>query len=146
MIIIRESSNLDNWSLYGYTRDTTEPPDKLVAAAPQNFQVLNVAYSTEPFTIQSLTKLLIFAVDQDEQHFVKGPDIFQVAERYGFKTSWLSNQPKGEGRFAAIANTFDHQTFINNLETGEIAHRQIQNYCLILKRPSILLKVHPIQL
>jgi len=114
VIIIGESSNRDNWSLYGYTRDTTEPLDKLVDAAPQNFQIFNSAYSTEPFTIQSLTKSLIFAVDQDAQHFVNGPDIFQVAQRYGFKTTWLSNQPKGEGWFAAIADTFDHQTFINN--------------------------------
>ena len=114
VIIIGESSNRDNWSLYGYMRDTTEPLDKLVDAAPQNFQIFNSAYSTEPFTIKSLTKSLIFAVDQDEQHFVKGPDIFQVAQRYGFKTTWLSNQPKGEGWFAAIADTFDHQTFINN--------------------------------
>ena len=114
VIIIGESSNRDNWSLYGYTRDTTEPLDNLVDATPQNFQVFKSAYSTEPFTIQSLTKSLIFKVDKGEQHFINGPDVFQVAQRYGFQTAWLSNQPKGEGWFAAIADTFDHQTFINN--------------------------------
>lgn len=114
VVIIGESSNRDNWSLYGYPRDTTEPLDKLVDKTPQNFQIFNSAYSTEPFTMQSLTKSLIFKVNEDEQHFINGPDIFQVAQRNGFQTAWLSNQPKGEGWFAAIADTFDHQTFINN--------------------------------
>lgn len=114
VIVIGESSNRDNWSLYGYSRDTTEPLDKLVDATPQNFQIFTSAYSTEAFTIQSLTKSLIYVVDKDEQHFIKGPDIFQVAQKYGYQTAWLSNQPKGEGWFAAIADTFDHQTFINN--------------------------------
>jgi len=114
VIVIGESSNRDNWSLYGYPRDTTEPLDRMVHSSPRNFSVYKHAYSTEAFTMQSLTKSLLFSVNNLEPHFIKGPDIFQIAQQAGYRITWLSNQLKGEGWFSAIANSVSHQTFINN--------------------------------
>lgn len=113
ILVIGESSNRSNWSLFGYERDTTAPLDKLISAHPKEFQVFPNAFSVDAFTLPSLTQALMFG-EKGASPLISGPDIFQMAQAAGYQVQWLSNQPKGEGWFAAIADSADRQLFINS--------------------------------
>lgn len=115
ILVIGESSNRDNWSLYGYARDTTAPLDQLVAESPARFDVIRQAYSTHAFTAESLRDAFILRSSQGSTDgLIGGPDVFQVAQSFGYEVNWLSNQPKGDGWIAALADGADRAVFINN--------------------------------
>ena len=115
ILVIGESSNRDNWSLYGYSRDTTRPLDQLVVQNPKRFAIVRNAFSTHAFTAPSLTDAFVLPSEGKPKGYgIGGPDVFQVAQHLGYAVTWISNQPKGDGWMAALANGADQRIFLNN--------------------------------
>jgi heptose-I-phosphate ethanolaminephosphotransferase len=113
LIIIGESSNRLNWSLYGYERPTTKPLEKTLGEIGGQFTLFDQAYSQFPSTLKSLQSALTPATESSMEMVKTTPDVLALADAAGFKVTWLSNQTQHDGWFGAIADAADDKAFTN---------------------------------
>lgn len=111
IIVIGESSTRSHMSLYGYYRPTNpllmQINDKLVAFT-------NVI-SPHTQTALSLEKIMTFSSTEHPENGKFG-SIIQLVKQAGYKTFWISNQPKigfHETLITKIARAADFQYFSN---------------------------------
>ncbi len=114
ILIVGESGNRNNWGLYGYARDTTVPLADTLANLSGRAWLFDHAWSSDAFTLPSLTKALTPATKEQPDLWRNTPAITQLAKVAGFKTAWLSNQTAQEGWFEALAQRTDYARFINH--------------------------------
>ncbi|WP_416759039.1 phosphoethanolamine transferase [Roseateles sp. So40a] len=115
VVVIGESGTRFNWGLYGYSRDTTAPLARTLSSLPGRTVLWRHAWSAASTTYPSLRLALTPArLDGDEAQTRHLPDITQLAQAAGYHVSWLSNQARREGWFAAIADSADANRFVNN--------------------------------
>ena len=110
VLIIGESVNRANWSLYGYSRDTTPNLDKM----RDDLLVFKDVISADAATAQSLLKMLTPATIEHPDLWAEKPSILALAKRAGYEVQWLSNQERSDGWIQLLAGQADEQVFVNN--------------------------------
>ncbi len=88
VVVIGESSNRWDWSLYGYPRKTTPGLDAL---RPE-LVVFRDAISSYGNTIVELTRALTPAHVGDDEAWRTAPSVPALAKAAGYKLFWLTNQ------------------------------------------------------
>jgi heptose-I-phosphate ethanolaminephosphotransferase len=88
VLVLGESINRDNMSLYGYSRATTPTLDRRKQELGDSMLVFRNAWSVEASTLPSLNQL--FALD-DRNDDGEDPHILALARAAGYRTWWISN-------------------------------------------------------
>jgi heptose-I-phosphate ethanolaminephosphotransferase len=88
VVVLGESSNRDDWSLYGYSRKTTPKLDALAG----EMLVFRDAISSWGSSNREVTRIFSIADHEDEKSWSKEPDVLGLAKAAGYKTFWLTNQ------------------------------------------------------
>ena len=88
VLVIGESINRDNMSLYGYARDTT-PRLKAESKKP-GFFYAKEAWSTRSSTVEAFHSMFSFALDQHDK--VNHGNVFAFFQKAGWYIEWISNQ------------------------------------------------------
>lgn len=88
VVVLGESSNRNNWSLYGYKRKTTPKLDALA----DEMLVFRDAVSSWGSSNREVTRIFSVADHVDEKNWSKEPDVIGLAKAAGYKTFWLTNQ------------------------------------------------------
>lgn len=87
VLIISESINRDNMSIYGYERETTPNLKYLKETLNNNFTVIKNSWSTEATTIPSLDSMMNFKSSASKNTL----NLIALAKTAGYKTWWISN-------------------------------------------------------
>ncbi|BDR09404.1 phosphoethanolamine transferase [Comamonas thiooxydans] len=87
VLVISESINRDNMSLYGYERQTTPNLKSLQSSLGNNFFFIKNAWSTEATTIPSLDSMMNFKSSNANEKL----NLIALAKAAGYKTWWISN-------------------------------------------------------
>lgn len=108
VLVISESINRENMSVYGYPRKTTPQLENLYQSQGENIGAIRNAWSTEATTVPSLNSMLNFNEAQGNQL-----NLLALAKAAGYKTWWISNHNDLaiEQQHAAFA---DHTVMQNN--------------------------------
>lgn len=109
VFVLGESTTRLNWSLYGYSRETT-PELEAVSSDMIKFDDVVSGY---PGTEGSLKFIFTPATIGQPDLWMTQPDILTIAERAGYKTFWLSNQGTRTGIISIIASHADVVEFTN---------------------------------
>ncbi|MGV3550135.1 phosphoethanolamine transferase [Rhizobium sp.] len=88
VVVLGESSNRNDWSLYGYKRKTTPQLD----AMADEMLVFRDAVSSWGSSNREVTRIFTSADHVDEKNWSKEPDVIGLAKAAGYKTFWLTNQ------------------------------------------------------
>ncbi len=88
VLVISDSVNRDNMSLYGYGRPTTPALSELRHRLGDQMIVFNSAWSVEASTLPSMHRM--FELDNGN-HVGEDPHILAVARSAGYRTWWISN-------------------------------------------------------
>lgn len=88
VLVIGESVNRDNMSLYGYVRATTPELDRMQRDEGESMLVFRDAWSVEASTLPSLHRL--FELDKDD-HGGEDPHLLALARSAGYRVWWISN-------------------------------------------------------
>ncbi len=112
VLVLSESLNRDNMSLYGYARDTT--PELLALRRELGPRMLQVrhAWSVESATLPSLSGIFSFGERCESSPIGQGQHLLALARAAGYKVWWISNHDdvaieQQHGRLA------DHLQLIN---------------------------------
>lgn len=116
VLVIGESLTRDHMSVYGYERNTT--PWQLRQKNNKNFILFEKPYSSSVTTTASLSLALTSASlkDQATKSASEVPSIVEMANAYGFETTWISNQSRfgfAELPQTIIADAADNQFWLN---------------------------------
>lgn len=105
VLVVTESVNRDNMSLYGYTRPTTPQLQFHKAQLGKQMVVMRNAWSVDASTVPSLRNMFNFGqpVGQQTQH------VLALARASGYKVWWISNHDdvaieQQHGRLADVVN------------------------------------------
>jgi len=110
VLVLGESVNRSNWSLYGYPRNTT--PE--LAARRDDLLVFKNVRSSDAATVQSLLKMLTPATLNHPDAWLTEPNVLALARTAGYHIVWLSNQEQGDGPIQILAEHAHEQIFVNN--------------------------------
>lgn len=88
VLVIAESINRDNMSLYGYPRKTTPRLDELMSSLGDDAVVLKNGWSSDSSTVPALRKLLQFGIEEPGA----GHHLIALARAAGYSVWWISNQ------------------------------------------------------
>ena len=110
VLVIGESANRHDMSVYGYLRDTTPEMNRLRDRITVFRDVISASYMTAPSLSLSLTP----ASRQNRDGWKELPDIITIARKAGYKTYWLSNQNATDGLLTLIAEGADVHHFYNH--------------------------------
>lgn len=113
VLVIGESSNRDNWSLYGYGRKTTPELD----AMRNEIIVFRDVISAAAFTQDALKMLLTPATLAYPERWQTDANVVMLAKSAGYKVFWLSNQThtnRGDTFVSVITENTDVKTFTNS--------------------------------
>lgn len=110
VLVLGESVNRSNWSLYGYPRNTT--PE--LVARRGDMIVFNNVMSSDAATVQSLLKMLTPATLAHPDAWLTEPNVLALARTAGYHVTWLSNQEQGDGPIQILAEHAHEQVFVNH--------------------------------
>jgi heptose-I-phosphate ethanolaminephosphotransferase len=110
VLVIGESTNRADMSLYGYERGTTPALDALRGS----LVVFRDVISSRSTTAGSLINMLTPADLAHPDDWHRKPDVVMLARAAGYKTFWISNQARNDGWVGMISAGSDERSFINN--------------------------------
>lgn len=110
VLVLGESVNRSNWSVYGYPRNTT--PE--LAAQRKDMLLFRNVSSSDAATVQSLLKMLTPATLDRPDAWLTEPNVLALARAAGYHVVWLSNQEQGDGPIQILAEHAHQQIFVNN--------------------------------
>ncbi|WP_332878956.1 phosphoethanolamine transferase [Massilia sp. S19_KUP03_FR1] len=110
ILVLGESVNRSNWSLYGYPRNTTP----LLDARRDQMLVFRNVLSSDAATAASLLKMLTPATRERPDAWLTEPNVLSLARNAGYHVTWLSNQEQGDGPIQILAEHAHEQIFVNN--------------------------------
>jgi len=90
VVVIGESLNKNNMSLYGHFRNTS--PKLLAQKKKSNLQVFNNAYSNAGSTMPSLSLALTEANQYNNRSYLNSLSFIDIFNKAGFDTYWLTTQ------------------------------------------------------
>jgi heptose-I-phosphate ethanolaminephosphotransferase len=117
VLVVGESVNRSNLSLYGYQRKTTPHLDAL----RKELLVFGDVLSSDAATIQSVVKMLTPATLANPGFNPSKPSVLKQARQAGYEVHWISNQQRNDGPIQMLAEQADHSVFINQ-RTGRKAN------------------------
>ena len=90
VVILGESANKNNMSLYGYPRDTTPNADQLLS----NNEIIrfNSAYANYTHTGNAVAHALTQADQYTDSSWKSAPSIIDLSNSLGIETIWITNQ------------------------------------------------------
>lgn len=91
VVVIGESLTRQHMSLYGYPRNT----NPRLAALTDSLLVYNDVVSPQVHTIPVMRSVLTFADKDNPEHITDKPSMFELFNRAGYDTYFISNQPFG---------------------------------------------------
>lgn len=91
VLVLTDSVNRDNMSLYGYARRTTPQLSALQAMNPERFLAIRHAWSVESGTIASLSGLFTFGLRMAHESAGRSQHVLALAKAAGYKVWWMSN-------------------------------------------------------
>ncbi len=109
VVILGESVNRNNWSLYGYPRNTTPQLD----ARRDEMLVFRDVESSDAATVPALLKMLSPATRARPDAWLNEPNVLALARNAGYHVTWLSNQEQGDGPIQILAEHAHEQIFVN---------------------------------
>ena len=109
VLIIGESANRNDMSVYGYARPTTPEMDKLRNDITVFKDVISASYMTG----SSLPLVLSPANINNRDAWKDLPDFLTLAKAAGYKTFWLSNQNTSDGFHTLVGEDADVKHFYN---------------------------------
>lgn len=109
VMVIGESVNRHNLSLYGYQRETSPR----MSAMKDDLYVFNDVISPSFLTVPSLQMMLSQATVSQPDNWRNQPSTIHLARAAGYKTFWLSNQESADGWISAIGKSADVPVFTN---------------------------------
>jgi heptose-I-phosphate ethanolaminephosphotransferase len=109
VFVLGESTARADWSLYGYSRETT-PELEQVSSDILKFDDVISGY---PGTEGSLKLIFTPATIEQPDLWMTRPDVLTIARRAGYKTFWLSNQGTRWGIISIFASHADVVRFLN---------------------------------
>ncbi|OWQ43861.1 hypothetical protein CDL60_28160 [Roseateles noduli] len=91
VLVLGESVNRDNMSLYGYARATT--PELIALRDEERSRLLTLrhAWSTQATTVASLSGLFSFGERDEDDPAGSTQHVIALAKRAGYKVWWVSN-------------------------------------------------------
>ena len=110
VLVLGESVNRSNWSLYGYPRNTTPQLD----LRRDQMLVFPNVLSSDAATAASLLKMLTPATRDQPEAWRTEPNVLALARNAGYHVTWLSNQEQGDGPIQILAEHAHEQIFVNN--------------------------------
>ena len=110
VLVLGESVNRSNWSLYGYARKTTPQLD----LRRDQMLVFRNVLSSDAATAASLLKMLTPATRDQPEAWRNEPNVLALARNAGYHVTWLSNQEQGDGPIQILAEHAHEQIFVNN--------------------------------
>ena len=110
VFVIGESDTRNDWSLYGYPRDTN--PE--LARLQDGLLIFRDTYSGDGSTIGSVTKMLTPATMTSPDLWKTRPTIVTMAKKLGYKVIWVTNQgTENRGIVSVMASLADDVVFVN---------------------------------
>ncbi|MFR9165202.1 MAG: sulfatase-like hydrolase/transferase [Dysgonomonas sp.] len=91
VMVIGESLTRNHMQIYGYGRETTP----LLAAKRDSVSIYKDVVSPQVHTIPVLRSVLSFSNRKHPEYFVQKPSAFELFNRAGYETYFISNQPFG---------------------------------------------------
>lgn len=91
VLILTDSVNRDNMSLYGYPRDTTPQLSALHADEGGRLVALRHAWSVEPGTVASLSGIFSFGARDEDDPVNNTHHVLALARAAGYRIWWMSN-------------------------------------------------------
>ena len=115
VLVIGESQNRNNMSVYGYGRETT--PWLSSMKNVENFILFENVYSCHTHTVPVLTYALTAKNQYNNMKLGESVSLLEVVEAAGFETVWVSNQVKysaWDTPITVIADEANQQFWYNN--------------------------------
>lgn len=109
VFVLGESTTRQDWSLYGYPRETT--PE--LAALGDELTRFDDVITGYPGTIGSLSQLFTPADLAHPELWATQPDLLTMAKKAGYKTFWISNHGTRSGIISLFASHADVVEFTN---------------------------------
>lgn len=91
IVVIGESLTRNHMGLYGYSRQTTP----LLSQKLSNLYVYTDVVSPQVHTIPVIRSLLSFIDKENPDYYTAKPSLFELFNRAGYETYFISNQPFG---------------------------------------------------
>lgn len=92
VLVIGESTNRDNWSLYGYSRQTTPKLEALAADDAVRLGVVRDAWSVDSSTVPAFRSMLTTALPGTEVLPDGRLNLIAAFKAAGWRITWISNQ------------------------------------------------------
>jgi glucan phosphoethanolaminetransferase (alkaline phosphatase superfamily) len=118
VVVVGETSRRANWSLFGYTRDTTPRLD----AMRSDLVLFDRLTSNATNTILSVPLALTRAAPTTRGVARSEKSIITLLKQAGFETYWISNQVRSDALFnpiSQIALEADHASFPPDMQPSE---------------------------
>lgn len=124
IVLIGESLNRSQMSLYGYARETSPRLERA------ELEVFSDAYSSGSLTIKTLPYILTEANQYNGRDPSTSPSIINIAREAGFETFWISNHTiYGDWKNLFTLIALDAETIIPiNLNIGDTTMRGPNRY------------------
>lgn len=91
VLVLSDSVNRDNMSLYGYARDTTPQLIELGREEAGRWLTLRHAWSVEPGTVASLSGIFSFGMRDQDDPVGETQHVLALARAAGYRVWWMSN-------------------------------------------------------
>lgn len=91
VLVLSDSVNRDNMSLYGYGRETTPQLSALSRESADHWLTLRHAWSVQPGTLASLSGLFSFGGRDEDDPVGDSQHILAMARTAGYRIWWMSN-------------------------------------------------------
>ncbi len=120
VVVIGETSRRANWSLFGYSRDTTPRLD----AIKDDLYLFKHVTSNATNTILSVPLTLTRATPATRDVARSEKSVITLLKQAGFETFWISNQERSDALFnpiSQIALEADHVSFPQAMRPSESA-------------------------
>jgi heptose-I-phosphate ethanolaminephosphotransferase len=117
VLVIGESDTRNNWSLYGYGRQTT--PE--LAKVRDDLVIFRDVVSADGATVGSISKMLTAATLREPDLWKKRPTVMAIARHFGYKVFWIANQgSENRGVVPILAAQAETTLFTNKeIDRGE---------------------------
>jgi glucan phosphoethanolaminetransferase (alkaline phosphatase superfamily) len=118
VVVIGETSRRANWSLFGYSRDTTPRLD----AIKDELYLFKHVTSNATNTVLSVPLTLTRATPATGDVVRSEKSVITLLRQAGFETFWISNQERSDALFnpiSQIALEADHVSFPRDMQPGE---------------------------
>jgi glucan phosphoethanolaminetransferase (alkaline phosphatase superfamily) len=118
VVVIGETSRRANWSLFGYSRDTTPRLD----AIKDDLYLFKHVTSNATNTILSVPLTLTRATAATRDVARSEKSVITLLKQAGFETFWISNQERSDALFnpiSQIALEADHVSFPQDVQPSE---------------------------